>query len=55
MRLHCLGEVQPAASGTGRGREVSGFDEERWTQARYAIVRAGSVAKFSAHPKLLAG
>jgi ribA/ribD-fused uncharacterized protein len=36
------------------GREVSGFDEERWTQARYDVVRAGSVAKFSAHPDLLA-
>jgi ribA/ribD-fused uncharacterized protein len=28
------------------GRKVRGFDEERWTQSRYAIVVAGSVAKF---------
>jgi ribA/ribD-fused uncharacterized protein len=34
------------------GRRVRGFDERRWRQARYDIVVAGNLAKFSQHPEL---
>jgi ribA/ribD-fused uncharacterized protein len=36
------------------GRQVSGFDEERWAAARYDIVVAGSVAKFGQNDDLRA-
>ncbi|GAA0950186.1 NADAR family protein [Virgisporangium aurantiacum] len=36
------------------GRQVSGFDEDRWVAARYDIVVAGSVAKFGQHDDLRA-
>jgi ribA/ribD-fused uncharacterized protein len=34
------------------GRKVRGFDEDRWTTARYDIVVAGNLAKFGQHPDL---
>ena len=34
------------------GREVRGFDERTWHNARFDIVVAGSVAKFDQHPDL---
>lgn len=34
------------------GRKVRGFDEDRWTAARYDIVVAGNLAKFGQHPEL---
>ncbi len=34
------------------GRNVRGFDEQGWAAARYDIVVAGSVAKFTQHPDL---
>ncbi|WP_434739416.1 NADAR family protein [Micromonospora sp. SH-82] len=36
------------------GRQVTGFDQQRWEQHRYDIVVAGSVAKFGQHPALRA-
>lgn len=34
------------------GREVRGFDQERWSAARFGIVVAGGEAKFGAHEGL---
>ena len=34
------------------GRQVRGFDEERWQQHRLAIVARGNDAKFSQNPRL---
>jgi ribA/ribD-fused uncharacterized protein len=34
------------------GRQVRGFDEDAWTAARYEIVLAGTIAKFTQHPDL---
>jgi ribA/ribD-fused uncharacterized protein len=34
------------------GREIRGFDEDRWAEARYDIVVTGTLAKFSQHPDL---
>jgi ribA/ribD-fused uncharacterized protein len=34
------------------GRQVRGFDEQRWADARYDIVLAGTRAKFAQHPRL---
>jgi len=34
------------------GRQVSGFDEERWAAQRFGLVVAGNVAKFGQHPDL---
>lgn len=34
------------------GRQVAGFDGQRWARERFEIVVAGSVAKFGAHPVL---
>jgi ribA/ribD-fused uncharacterized protein len=34
------------------GRQVRGFDEERWAAARFGIVVAGSLAKFAQYPAL---
>ncbi|MEH1124941.1 NADAR family protein [Micromonospora sp. CPCC 206061] len=34
------------------GRKVRGFDEQRWTDARYDLVVAGNLAKFGQHPNL---
>lgn len=34
------------------GRQVRGFDEDAWTAARYDIVIAGTLAKFTQHPDL---
>lgn len=36
------------------GRKVRGFDEARWAQARFEIVREGNLAKFSQNPHLKA-
>lgn len=35
------------------GRLVRGFDDARWTAARFELVVAGNVAKFGQHPALL--
>ena len=32
------------------GRKVQGFDEQRWIAARYLLVVAGNLAKFTQHP-----
>lgn len=34
------------------GREVAGFDEAKWRDHRFAIVAAGSYAKFSQNPAI---
>ncbi len=34
------------------GRQVRGFDEERWGQHRFDVVVAGNLAKFGQHPPL---
>lgn len=34
------------------GREVAGFDEERWAAHRFGVVAAGNRAKFGQHPDL---
>lgn len=34
------------------GRQVAGFDEQRWAQRRFEIVVTGNVAKFGQHPDL---
>ncbi|HEX8630171.1 MAG TPA: NADAR family protein [Catenuloplanes sp.] len=34
------------------GRQVAGFDEQRWVRHRYGIVVAGNLAKFDQHPDL---
>jgi ribA/ribD-fused uncharacterized protein len=34
------------------GRKVRGFDEGRWSAARYDLVVAGNLAKFTQHPDL---
>jgi ribA/ribD-fused uncharacterized protein len=41
----------PAAA-KALGREVRGFDEQRWAQRRFEIVVAGNLAKFSQHGRL---
>ena len=35
------------------GREVRGFDEQRWAERRFDLVVAGNLAKFGQHPDLL--
>jgi ribA/ribD-fused uncharacterized protein len=35
------------------GREVRGFDEQRWAQRRFDLVVAGNLAKFGQHQDLL--
>ncbi len=34
------------------GRKVRGFNEQRWVAARYDLVVAGNLAKFTQHPDL---
>jgi len=34
------------------GREIRGFDEDRWVDARYAIVLSGTLAKFAQNADL---
>lgn len=34
------------------GRQVRGFDEQRWAQHRFGVVVAGNLAKFGQHPQL---
>lgn len=34
------------------GRRVRGFDEQRWKSARFELVVAGNLAKFTQHPDL---
>jgi ribA/ribD-fused uncharacterized protein len=34
------------------GREVAGFDEERWAEHRFGVVVAGNLAKFGQHTDL---
>lgn len=34
------------------GRQVRGFDEERWAEHRFDAVVAGNMAKFGQHPQL---
>jgi len=44
---------QAAHPGTAKalGRQVAGFDEQRWAQRRFDIVVAGNLAKFGQHPQ----
>lgn len=46
--------VQASSPGAAKalGREVAGFDEERWRQHRFDIVVRGNQAKFAQHPPL---
>lgn len=44
---------QPATA-KALGRQVAGFDEARWSEARFDIVLRASLAKFSQHPELRA-
>ena len=34
------------------GRQVRGFDEDRWRASRFELVVAGNLAKFGQHPEL---
>ena len=34
------------------GRQVRGFDEQRWAEHRFKVVIAGNMAKFGQHPQL---
>jgi hypothetical protein len=34
------------------GRQVRGFDEQRWAEHRFDVVVAGNMAKFGQHPQL---
>lgn len=34
------------------GREIAGFDQARWAERRYALVRDGNLAKFAQNPAL---
>ena len=34
------------------GRQVRGFDEQRWAERRFDLVVTGNLAKFSQHPEL---
>jgi ribA/ribD-fused uncharacterized protein len=34
------------------GRQVRGFDEQRWAEHRFEVVVAGNMAKFGQHPEL---
>jgi ribA/ribD-fused uncharacterized protein len=34
------------------GRQVRGFDEQRWAEHRFEVVVAGNIAKFGQHPQL---
>jgi ribA/ribD-fused uncharacterized protein len=34
------------------GRQVRGFDEQRWAEHRFAVVVAANMAKFGQHPQL---
>lgn len=34
------------------GRQVRGFDEQRWAQHRFDVVVTGNMAKFGQHPEL---
>jgi ribA/ribD-fused uncharacterized protein len=48
-RVLSVGHPQQAKAA---GRAVRGFDEETWRRERFALVVAGSVHKFAAHPEL---
>lgn len=50
-RRQILAAPSPGAA-KALGRQVKGFSEERWEQARFAIVVEGNIAKFTAHPDL---
>jgi ribA/ribD-fused uncharacterized protein len=52
-RTRILAAPSPAAA-KRLGREVRGFDEAAWAAARFGIVVAGNIAKFSQHPPLAA-
>jgi ribA/ribD-fused uncharacterized protein len=44
--------ARDAGAAKAAGRKVRGFDERRWREARYEIVVAGNLAKFSHHGDL---
>ncbi|MCX5213044.1 NADAR family protein [Kitasatospora sp. NBC_00240] len=46
-------EARTPAEAKALGRQVAGFDEERWTAERFALVVEGSVAKFGQDGALL--
>jgi len=45
-------EAPDPATAKALGREVGGFDEQRWARHRFEIVVTGNMAKFSQHPQL---
>lgn len=46
--LACAGPAEVR----GLGRQVAGFDEDRWREHRFRIVAAGNLLKFTQHPVL---
>jgi ribA/ribD-fused uncharacterized protein len=44
--------ITDPAKAKALGREVRGFDEQRWTAERLRIVVTGNLAKFGQHPDL---
>jgi len=50
--LDSILEAKSAAVAKKLGRQVKGFDESRWLQARWGIVVQGNLAKFSQHNEL---
>jgi ribA/ribD-fused uncharacterized protein len=53
VRERVLAAATPAEA-KKLGRQVRGFDEERWRAARFPLVVAGNVEKFGADPALRA-
>lgn len=51
VRARILTAANPGAA-KALGRQVRGFDEQRWIAHRFAIVVRGNRAKFSQHPAL---
>jgi ribA/ribD-fused uncharacterized protein len=51
VRARILEAPHPGAA-KALGRQVRGFDEERWLVQRFAVVVRGSEAKFGQHPAL---
>ncbi len=47
-------KARTPAEAKSLGRQVQGFDEERWVAGRFELVVAGSVAKFGQDAALLA-
>jgi len=52
VTLEKVVQAPAPAAAKALGRTVRGFSEERWAAARYEIVVAGNLAKFSQHEDL---